>query len=85
MVRLWRSRTRTMPQEVENLDTEQIDPMDVTVFEYDAPLATNVGINSPDDATMPSLDDLAAGPDQFKLNHFGELTVPTDDLMDKVG
>jgi hypothetical protein len=34
---------------------------------------------------VPSFDDISAAPQQFNLEDFGEMTAPTDDLIDRVG
>ncbi|MHB8973160.1 MAG: prenyltransferase/squalene oxidase repeat-containing protein [Pirellulaceae bacterium] len=72
-------------EEVENLDNEQIDPMDVTVFENQAPADAVASPMTTDTLDVPSLDDMNAAPDQFKLEEFGEMTAPSDDLMDRIG
>ena len=72
-------------EEVENLDNEQIDPMDVTVFENQAPADAVASPMTTETLDVPSLDDVNAAPDQFKLEDFGEMTAPSDDLMDRIG
>ncbi|MHB0954762.1 MAG: prenyltransferase/squalene oxidase repeat-containing protein [Pirellulaceae bacterium] len=72
-------------QEIENLDNEQIDPMDVTVFENQAPAAVMASPTTTETLDIPSLDDVNAAPDQFKLEDFGQMIAPSDDLMDRIG
>ena len=72
-------------EEVENLDNENIDPMDVTVFEGEAPADAIASPTTTATLDVPSLDDVSAGPAQFKLTDFGEMTAPSDDLMDRIG
>ncbi|MBM4090081.1 MAG: hypothetical protein FJ276_11775 [Planctomycetes bacterium] len=73
-------------EDVEILDSEEIDPLDVTVFENEAPRdSTDTTTMTVNPVPTPSLEDLSAAPDQFRLDDFGELSVPTNDLMDRVG
>jgi hypothetical protein len=72
-------------QEVENLDNENIDPMDVTVFEGEAPADAIASPTTTAVLDVPSLDDVSAGIAQFKLMDFGEMSAPSDDLMNRIG
>jgi hypothetical protein len=72
-------------EEVENLESENIDPMDVTVFEGEAPADAIAAPSTTAVLDVPSLDDLSAGPAEFKLSDFGELSAPSDDLMNRIG
>ncbi len=72
-------------EEVEKLDNEQIDPMDVTVFENQAPAEVMATPTTTYTVDVPSLDDMDAAPDMFELEDFGERTAPSSDLMDRIG
>jgi hypothetical protein len=72
-------------EEIEKLDNEQLDPVEAPVFEG-AAQATEVGAPmTTDTLDVPSLDDVNAAPDQFKLEEFGEMFAPSDDLADRIG
>lgn len=72
-------------EEIEKLDNAQIDPADVTVFENQAPAEVLATPTTTYTVDIPSLDDLNAAPDMFKLEDFGERTAPSSDLMDRIG
>ncbi len=72
-------------EEVENLESESIDPMDVTVFEGEAPADAIAIPTTTAVLDVPSLDDISAGPAEFKLTDLGELSAPSDDLMNRIG
>lgn len=73
-------------EEIENLDHAVIDPVDMTVFSNQAVAdAPDIPSTTSESLDVPSLDDLGAAPEQFRLDDMGKLFAPRDDLMDRIG
>lgn len=72
-------------EEVENLDNEQLDPVDAPVFEGAAAADTAGAPMTTNTLDVPSLEDSGAAPDQFKLEDFGDMVAPSNDLTDRIG
>ncbi len=70
-------------EDVENLESEEIDSLDVHVFEGPAPAESIEKDMTTAEPDLPSLDDMGAAPDQFKLEDFGEMLAPSDDLLER--
>ncbi len=72
-------------EEVENLENEDIDPLDVDVFEGQIPAELTDTRTTTAELDVPSLDDISAAPEQIKLEDFGDMAAPSDALMDRIG
>lgn len=72
-------------EEVEKLENEQLDPVEAPVFEGAGPAAEVGAPMTTDTLDEPSLDDVNAAPDQFKLEDIGDKFAPSDDLTDRIG
>ncbi len=72
-------------EEVENLENEEIDPLDVDVFEGQMPAESSDIRTTTAELDVPSLDDVSAAPEQIKLEDFGDMAAPSDALMDSIG
>lgn len=72
-------------EEVEKLEREEIDPLDVDVFEGQAPAALTDVRTTTAELEVPSLNDVNAAPEQIKLEDFGEISDLSEALMDRVG
>lgn len=72
-------------EEVENLEQEDIDPLDVEKFEGAAPAEVLDAHTTTADYDVPALDDVSAAPEQMKLEDFGEMSALPDALLDQVG
>lgn len=72
-------------EEVENLAVEDIEALNVDVFEGAAPAEVVEVRTTTADVDLPSLDDMSAAPEQFKLEDFGDMAAPSDDLLDRIG
>ncbi len=72
-------------EDIENLASEEIDPLDVDVFTGLAPAESADSRVSTAELDVPSLDDMSAAPEQIKLEDFGEMANFSEDLLDRVG
>ncbi|MFO7908407.1 MAG: prenyltransferase/squalene oxidase repeat-containing protein [Planctomycetota bacterium] len=72
-------------EEIEKLDQEEIDPLNVEVFEGQAPAELTDVRTTTDDLDVPSLDDVSAAPEEITLEDFGEMSDLSEALMDRVG
>jgi len=72
-------------QEIENLPDEQIDALNVEVFEGQAPAELTDVRTTTAEMDVPSMDDLSAAPEQIKLESFGEFSALPEAMMDRIG
>lgn len=72
-------------EEIEKLDQEEIDPLNVEVFEGQAPAELTDVRTTTTELDVPSLDDVSAAPEQITLEDFGEMSDMSEALTDRVG
>ena len=65
-------------EDVENLESEEIDSLDVERFEGEAPAEMIDTYTTTAELDVPSLDDVSAAPEQIKLEDFGDMVAPSD-------
>ncbi len=71
--------------EVEKLEVEELTEMNVDMVTGEAPSEVIDEHTTTAELDVPSLPDVSAAPEQVRLDNFGELAAPSDDLLDRMG
>ena len=77
--------SQSEPEDVEDLNVDEIDPMDVEVFEGLSPADSVDDRTTTAELTVPSLDDMSAAPPQAAFVDMGEMSNLQEALIDRVG
>ncbi len=76
---------QSAPEDVEDLKMDEIDPMDVEVFEGLSPSDTVDERTTTAELAVPSMDDVSAAPTQMVFEDMGDMSNLQEALIDRVG